>query len=39
MSASMILPIVNGLFEVCHKMKSKTFDPRIHEVIKNGQLK
>lgn len=35
MTASMILPIVNGLFEVCHKMKSKTFDPRIHEVIKN----
>lgn len=35
MTASMILPIVNGLLEVCHKMKSKTFDPRIHEVIKN----
>ncbi|KAL4090123.1 hypothetical protein QTP88_025022 [Uroleucon formosanum] len=38
MTASMILPIVNDLFEVCHKMKSKTFDPRIHEVIKNFQV-
>lgn len=33
MTASMILPIVNGLTEVCTKMMTKTFGPRVHEVV------
>lgn len=33
MTASMILPIVNGLTEICTKMKTKTFEPRIHKVV------
>lgn len=33
MTASMVLPIVNGLSEVCYKMKTKPFASRTHQVV------
>lgn len=37
MTASMVLPIVHGLSEVCIKMKTKPFKTRVNDVIKNLQ--